>query len=151
MESGFDIKMKGSFMRVNVKNYLYRHFDNMFILQTADDTILYIYCPSECIYNDNISRFYCYRKNIIERAFLRIDYVDYHMELNSVITCDGVAHFIQYSNEKNAWYNNRELYEGALRKAGGFWRYYNEVDIVEADRKKRQWADFVTSISDMIK
>ena len=138
-------------MRVNVKNHLYRHFDNMLILQTEYDTILYIYCPSECIYNDNISRFYCYRENIIKRAFLNIDYVDYHTESNSVITCDGVAHFIQYSNEKNAWYNNKELYEGALRKAGGFWRYYNEADIVEADRKKRQWTDFTATMSDMIK
>ena len=123
----------------------------MLILQTEYDTILYIYCPSECIYNDNISRFYCYRENIIKRAFLNIDYVDYHTESNSVITCDGVAHFIQYSNEKNAWYNNKELYEGALRKAGGFWRYYNEADIVEADRKKRQWTDFTATMSDMIK
>lgn len=138
-------------MRVNVKNYLYRHFDNMFILQTKDDTILYIYCPSECIYDDNTSRFYCYKENIIKRAFLKINYIDYHTESNSVITCDGVAHFIQYSNEKNAWYNNRELYEGALRKAGGFWRYYNDVDIIGADRKKRQWDDFTAAMSDMIK
>lgn len=33
-------------MRVNVKNYMYRWFDNMLILQTEDDNVLYIYCPS---------------------------------------------------------------------------------------------------------
>ena len=143
-------------MRVNVKNYLYRHFDNMLILQTEDDNILYIYCPSECIYNDNESRFYCYKENITKREFLKIDYVDYHTESNSVITCDGVAHFIQYGNDKNAWYNNRryinrELYMDVLRKAGGYWHYYNDADIVEADRKKRQWSDFASAVSDMIK
>jgi hypothetical protein len=55
-------------MRIHVKNYLYRHFDNMLILQTEDDNVLYIYCPSECIYNDNTSRFYCYKENIMKRG-----------------------------------------------------------------------------------
>jgi hypothetical protein len=67
------------------------------------------------------------------------------------ITCDGVAHFIQYGNEKNTWYNNRELCGDILRKAGGYWHYYNDADIIEADRKKRQWSDFVSTVSDMIK
>lgn len=138
-------------MRVNAKNYLYRHFDNMLILQTEDDNVLYIYCPSECIYNDNISRFYCYTENIVQREFLKIDYIDYHTESNSVLTCDGVAHFIQYGNEENAWYDNRELYGDALREAGGYWRYYHDADIIEADRKKRQWAGFAAAMSDMIK
>jgi hypothetical protein len=128
----------------------------MLILQTEDDNILYIYCPSECIYNDNESRFYCYKENIMKREFLKIDYVDYHIESNLVITCDGVAHFIQYGNDENAWcgsrgYNNKKLYMDALRKAGGYWHYYNDADIVETDRKKRQWSDFVSTVSDMIK
>jgi hypothetical protein len=92
----------------------------------------------------------------MKREFLKIDYVDYHIESNLVITCDGVAHFIQYGNDKNAWcdsrgYNNKELCMDALRKAGGYWHYYNDADIVETDRKKRQWSDFVSAMSDMIK
>jgi hypothetical protein len=87
----------------------------------------------------------------MQREFLKIDYVDYHSESNSVITCDGVAHFIQYGNEKNTWYNNRELCGDILRKSGGYWHYYNDADIIEADRKKRQWTDFVATMSDVIK
>lgn len=71
-------------MRVNVKNYIYRWLDNMLILQTEDDNILYIYCPSECIYNDGISRYYCYKENLQARELLEIDYVDYHTESDLV-------------------------------------------------------------------
>ena len=87
-------------MRVNIKNYMYRWFDNMLILQTEDDNVLYIYCPSECIYNDGISRYYCYKENLQARELLEIDYVDYHMESDSDISCNGIAHFIQYRNDK---------------------------------------------------
>lgn len=138
-------------MRVNVKNYLYRHFDNMLILQTEDDTILYIYCPSECIYEDWRSRFYCYTENILRREAMSIDYVDYHTEPNSDIACNGVAHFIHYGDGRNAWHDNRGLSYQHLAEAGGYWHYRNDSSVVEADRKKRQWADFAATMSDVIK
>ena len=58
---------------------------------------------------------------------------------------------LDYGNEENAWHNNRGLYSDVLREAGGFWRYHNDSDIIEADRKKRRWADFAAAMSDMIK
>lgn len=144
-------------MRVNVKNYMYRWFDNMLILQSENDSVLYIYCPSECIYDDGTSRFYCYSTNIQEREFLDIDYVDYHIESKSDISCDGVAHFICYKNDKKLilpgyrGYKDRTLPNDILAKAGGYWHYRNDNEVVEKDRKKRQWLDCVTALADMIK
>ena len=146
-------------MRVKVKNYLYRHFDNMLILQTENDTILYIYCPSECTYDDKFSHYYCYEENIIARQCLEIDYVDYHIESDSNISCDGIAHFIQYDNKNiiiREGYNfyrdrNRELSRDILDKAGGYWHHYNDLSIIESDRKKRQWLGFTVAISNIIK
>lgn len=144
-------------MRVNVKNYMYRWFDNMLILQTEDDNVLYIYCPSECIYNDGISRYYCYKENLQARELLEIDYVDYHTESDSDISCNGIAHFIQYRNDKKiirreyGCCKHRELPNDILNKAGGYWHHFNDNETVENDRKKRQWSDFISAISDAIK
>lgn len=143
-------------MRVNVKNYMHRWFDNMLILQCENDSVLYIYCPSECIYDDGTSRFYCYSTNIQEREFLDIDYVDYHIESKSNISCDGVAHFIQYRNDKKLIlcgyrHKDRTLPNDILAKAGGYWHHRNDDKVVENDRKKRQWSDCVTALADIIK
>lgn len=143
-------------MRVNVKNYMYRGFDNMLILQCENDSVLYIYCPSECIYDDGTSRFYCYSTNIQEREFLDIDYVDYHIESKLDISCDGVAHFIRYKNDKKLIlrgyrHEDRTIPNDILAKAGGYWHHRNNDEVVKKDRKKRQWSDCVTALADMIK
>lgn len=144
-------------MRVNVKNYMYRWFDNMLILQCENDNVLYIYCPSECIYDDGTSRFYCYSTNIQEREFLDIDYVDYHIESKSDISCDGVAHFIHYKNDKKlilrgyGGRKDRTIPNDILAKAGGYWHYRNDDEVVEKDRKKRQWSDCMVTLADIIK
>lgn len=136
-------------MRVRVKNYLYRHFDNMFILQTEDDTVLYIYCPSECLYDDEISKYYCYTNNILDRVYLKIDYIDYHTESNSFIQCDGVAHFVKYNHsEKNAFHRDKNLSHNVIKN---YWRYFNDSNVIEKDRNNRQWSGFVSVISDMAK
>lgn len=144
-------------MRVKVKGYMYRWFDNMLILQSENDDVLYIYCPSECIYDDGTSRFYCYSTNIHEREILDIDYVDYHIEPKSDISCDGVAHFIQYKNDKKLILRacrgpkNRTLPDDILAKAGGYWHHRNDAEVVEKDRKKRQWSDCVAALADITK
>ena len=141
-------------MQVKVKNYMYRWFDTMLIVQTENDDVLYLYCPSECLYDDGSTRFYCYSTNMNKNDHLTIDYVRYSNN-NSCIKCDGVAEFIKYSETENPRYTYRhtghEIPNDILRKAGGYWRYLNDREEIEKDVTRRQWSGMAAAFSDMLK
>ena len=85
---------------VEVKGYVYRHFDTMLIVLTADNKLLYLFCPSETIYNDGKTRFYCYKSNMLEHSKYALDSVTYTEERENFIQCDGVAKTIFFNMEK---------------------------------------------------
>lgn len=144
-------------MRVNVKNYMYRWFDKMLIVQTENDEVLYLYCPSDCIYNNEDTTFYCYDTNMGSNNVLDIEYVEYKNN-NSCIQCDGVAEFIKYRSfeesrkSRNMYHHTcHDIPGDILNKAGGYWHYRNDDDVLEKDRISRQWSGAAVALSDMLK
>lgn len=140
-------------MIVNVEKYLYRHFDNMLIVFTENNECLYLYCPSECIYQAGDIRFYCYITDITQREYLKIEYIKFHKEPSLSILCDGIADFIQYDiyNRNPLIRGGFEIQRDLLPKDFNYWDKFNEPKTIQKDKERRQWKGLCEAMSDMTK
>ena len=131
---------------INIKGYDYRHFDNMLIVLTEDDKVLYLYCPSECIYDDGRTKYYCYKNNMEEHLHFAIKRVSYKEGRTKLIDCDGIAEFIVYDMSE---LNNKSALENAADY--GFWKHYNNSEAVDKDKNDRAWGGVAQAFSTLYK
>lgn len=145
-------------IKLNVKNYMYRWFDTMLIVRTENNEVLYLYCSSGCIHTDGDTTFYCYDTNMGINNILDIEYVEYSHNCNSCIQRDCIVEFIKFhsfgeSRKSGNMYHHtcHNIQNDILSKAGGYWHYENNDDVLKKDRIQHRWSDAAAALSDMFK
>ena len=137
----------------NITCYDYRWFDKMPLILTEGGKQLNIYCPSDCIYNDGSSRFYCYDDNINKRLGKVIDCLEYDPNKTYGLQCDGTAEAIWYSDTKENHgadfrkVPHRRTHTPPIR----YWDRYNDRELVDKARNTAAWGGLAEAFSAIAK
>lgn len=139
----------------NITCYDYRRFDSMLLILTEDGKQLNIYCPSDCIYNDGSSRFYCYENEVSRRVGKSIDILEYDPDKTYGLQCDGTAEFIWYGDVGTNRYDDLErqciLSCNPTEPPINIWDRFNDVELVDRARNTAAWGGLAEAFSAVAK